>query len=357
MKNPAGLQRDRIRKGMAAIVVVAFFLFFPASCSGLKKETDATEAKEEIFAMNTYMRIEVRGREAKEAVNAGVKEIYRLENLLSRSIPESEIFAVNSAAGEEYTTVSAETFQVISISLLYSEMTDGCFDVTVAPLMDLWGFSSGDYRVPNPSEIDDVMSSVGYEMVRIEEDSGRVMLEKKGMSMDLGAVTKGYAGDRVLAVIQQYDIESALINLGGNVTVFGKKKTGAPYHVAIADPENRGEYLGVLAAENQSIVTSGGYERFFESDGKVYIHIMDPETGRPAETDLLSVSVIDADGIKCDILSTALFVMGKDAAIGFWRENPDFGMILSDSSGTLFVSQNIKEEFSVADGKSVVYFE
>lgn len=177
------------------------------------------------------------------------------------------------------------------------------------------------------------------------------------MSLDLGGIAKGYAGDRVLDIIRGFDIEAILISLGGNVSVYGRKPGGASYRVAIADPGNRQEYLGVLTADDTDVVTSGGYERFFEQDGKVYIHIMDPATARPAESDLRSVSVIDPDGLKGDVLSTALFVMGKDAAIKYWSERRDFGLVLAVSSDEVLVSRNLQGVFAVSEGKSVTYFD
>jgi len=147
-----------------------------------------------------------------------------------------------------------------------------------------------------------------------------------------------------------------LISLGGNVSVYGRKPDGSSFRVAIKDPVDGNSYLGVLSAYDTDVVTSGGYERFFERDGKVYIHIMDPGTGRPAESDLLSVSVIDKNGMKSDILSTALFVMGKDEAIRYWKEHGDFGLVMATSSGEVLVSKNLKGLFTVTKGKSVTYF-
>ncbi len=314
-------------------------------------------AKVEFFAMNTLMSIEVRGEEAEAAVAAGRDEVYRLERLLSRTDPKSEISAINTAAGAEWTEVSEETFVLIQTALRFSEETDGAFDITIAPVMDLWGFSSGDHRVPDDSEIESVLERVGCEHVLLDESGVRVKLENPGMSMDLGAVAKGYAGDRVREVIKQFDTEAALINLGGNVTVIGRKPTGTLFRVAITDPENRQQYLGALGSEDTHIITSGGYERFFERDGKVYIHIMDPDTGRPARSDLLSVSVIDPDGAGSDILSTALFVMGREDAIRYWGEHRDFGLVMATTDGEVLVSKNLLGSFSATEGKSVTYFD
>ncbi len=341
-------------KRAGACLTCFMFSFFLSSCVPKVPVSDKS-AKVEFFSMNTINTIEVRGPEAEEAANAGRDEVYRLERLLSRTDPGSEIFMVNAAEGE-WTEVSEETFNLIRTAIRYCGETDGAFDLTVAPVMDLWGFTGGEHRVPDDAEILSVLDRIGYEHVLLDEAKSSVKLEIPGMSLDLGAVAKGYAGDCVIKIIQQFDVKSALINLGGNVTVFGSKPDGNGFRVAIKDPEDPEVYLGVLELKDTNIVTSGGYERFFESDGKVYIHIMDPETARPAQSDLLSVSVIDPDGTRCDILSTALFVMGKEEAIRYWEEHRDLGLVMATTDGEVLVSENLKDSFEVTGGKSVTYF-
>lgn len=336
---------------------VCLVLAFSFSACADNASISSPSAKVEFFAMNTLMSIEVRGAEAEAAVAAGRDEVYRLERLLSRTDPKSEVSAINTAAGSEWTEVSEETFLLIQTALLYSEETDGAFDITIAPVMDLWGFSSGEHRVPDDTEIGSVLDHIGYEHLLLDETGFRVKLENPGMSMDLGAVAKGYAGDRVKEIIKQFDFETALINLGGNVTVIGRKPNGDLLRVAITDPENRQQYLGVLGSEDTHVITSGGYERFFEQDGKVYIHIMDPETARPAQSDLLSVSVIDSNGVRSDILSTALFVMGREEAIRYWSGHRDLGLVMEKVDGEVLVSKNLLGTFRVTEGKSVTYFD
>ena len=311
----------------------------------------------EFFAMNTLMRIEVRGKEAESAIEAGRAEIYRLERLFSRTAPQSEVSAINNAAGKTWTTVSDETYFLIRTAEEIRVRTGGAFDITVAPVMDMWGFTDGLHRIPGDREIKDVLALVGGDRIVLEEDGNRVMLKSAGMSLDLGGIAKGYAGDRVLSILHDYDIESALINLGGNISTIGRRPSGSAFRIAIMDPEDRSKYLGTLAGADNHIVTSGGYERFFEKDGEVYIHIMDPQTARPAESDLLSVTVVGGKGIECDILSTALFVMGKDRAIEYWSAHRNFGLVLADSTGALYVSEDLEKAFTPTEGKVVTFFD
>ncbi|MBN1892304.1 MAG: FAD:protein FMN transferase [Clostridiales bacterium] len=348
---------DRAKRSICVALLCAMLPVLLFGCNEGESSLEAKTADSDFFAMNTYMTIEVRGKEAKEAVDAGRDEVYRLERLLSRTDPDSEVSAINDAAGMTWTKVSNETFLLIQTAVQYSESTGGTFDITIAPVMDVWGFTGDRPSVPGDDEIRDALLLVGYDRVLLDEKNQSVLLENSGMSLDLGGVAKGYAGDRVAEVIRQYDIEAALINLGGNITVYGRKPNGDPYRVAIADPEDRKTYLGAIKADNIHVITSGGYERFFEQDGKTYIHIMDPKTAQPARSDILSVSVIDPSGLRSDVLSTALFVMGREEAIRYWSEHRDFGLVIKTIDDEVLVSVNLRGTFIASEGKSVTYFE
>lgn len=307
--------------------------------------------------MDTVMFIEAVGDDSEKAVLAGCDKIYALEKLLSRTDPGSEISMINAGAGDREINVSKETFRLLEKAVLLAEDTGGTFDITVAPIMDLWGFSGTKYRVPAAGEIAGTLEFVNYTGLILDASDFGVSFARKGMSIDLGAIAKGYASDCVLTIMKEYNIESALINLGGNVCVYGEKSSGDPFRVAITDPSNPTSYAGVLTVTDLSVITSGGYERYFEENGKRYIHIMDPETGMPSASDLLSVSIIGPDGTVCDALSTALFVMGKEKAIQYWRDHRDFGCILVVSETEVLASPDLEGVFTVTDGKTVQFFE
>ncbi len=179
-------------------------------------------------------------------------------------------------------------------------------------------------------------------------------LEQKGMGIDLGGIAKGYTADRVEKIFKKYDVKSGIISLGGNVQVLGTKENGRAWKVAIQNPENSLEYLGVLDVEDKAVVTSGGYERYFEENGKRYHDIIDPRTGYPADSGLLSATVICDEGIMADGLSTALFIMGKDEAEKFWRKSDwKFDYVLEDKEGTLYITRGIANSL-VTDANVVV---
>ncbi len=307
--------------------------------------------------MNTFMHIEATGSDSEQAVLAACDKVYELEALLSRANSTSEISELNTSGGTSEVTVSEATFRLLEKSVSLCRDTGGSFDITIAPIMDLWGFSGTEYRVPAEEEIAVSLGFVDYSGLILDSSDYGVSFQKEGMNVDLGAVAKGYASDCVLQIMKSYEIDSALINLGGNVCVYGAKSDGGKFRVAIADPEKPGAYTGILEIADLFVITSGGYERFFEENGKKYIHIMDPETGMPAESDLLSVSIIGPDGTRCDALSTALFVMGKEGAIGYWREHRDFECVMVVSGTEVLASRGLEGVFTVSDGKTLTFFD
>ena len=168
--------------------------------------------------------------------------------------------------------------------------------------------------------------------------------------LDLGAVAKGYAADKSLELLQNSRAQAAILNLGGTICLYGKKPDNTRFKVGIADPENPAAYFGYLSCDSGIVATSGGYERYFEKDGKTYIHILDPSTAKPVENNILSVTVITDDGAKADAMSTALFVMGLDKAADYYRNHPDFNFIILTDDDHLYLTETIFDDFTLADG-------
>lgn len=331
------------------------------STSGANASSNASSSKEatatsDFFAMDTYMTITANGTDAQAAVNAAQTEIYRLENELSRNLSATEISKINAKSGQGPVTVSKETFDIISDAVIFSEKTAGAFDITIAPIMDIWGFNNGNFRVPTASEIQAALPLVNWKQIKLDAANLTVELPVAGMALDLGGIAKGYASDKVQEVMHGYNITSALISLGGNVAVFGNKADGSLWKIAITDPQAIDSYIGILKATDVSVITSGGYERNFTKNGKTYIHIMDPATGSPVQTDLLSVSIVSTSGVQGDCLSTALFVMGKDKAIAYWQAHKDFGCILVTTSGAVYASSDLANTFMLTNAKGSLTF-
>ena len=282
------------------------------------------------FLMDTYVTITA-PRSAAQTVDACFAEIARLEHLLSAYREDSEIARVNAEGYGRPAAVSDEVFALLQRAQQLSAATDGAFDITVKPLIDLWDIRSGQNTVPSGDAIAAVLPSVGYEKLALDEETKTVRFLAPGMGIELGAIAKGYAGDRVREILESAGVEGAIVDLGGNI-VTTARKDGKPWRIGLQDPDQpRGSYFTTVESAGGSVVTSGPYERYFEKDGKRYHHILDPRTGWPADTGLESVTVISGDGTLADALSTALFVMGPDAGMAFAGSSQLQAVFLTDT--------------------------
>ena len=313
--------------------------------NGIQSENLAS-AERDIFAMDTYMTVKAYGDRAEEAVDAAEQEINRLDRLLSTQNSESEIYIVNENGSE---ILSEDTAVLIEKSLELTEDTGGLFDITVYPLMQEWGFTTGEYKVPEKGRLKKLLQHV--DALQIEyESSKRLLTLPDGVKIDLGGIAKGYTSGRIMEIFQEYGIRSGIVSLGGNVQTYGAKEDGSFWRVAVQNPDTSSEdtgYIGVLEIKDKAVITSGGYERYFEQDDKVYHHILNPTTGYPAEAGLKSVTIVSGDGTLADGLSTSLFIMGKEKALEYWRNHADsFDVILVEEDGTITVSEGIEENFS-----------
>ena len=242
----------------------------------------------------------------KKAASIAFEEIKRIENLLSKYNPESEVSKLNRL-GE--LKVSPETLYILKKSQEFWLASGGAFDITVGPLMDLWGFSDKRYRCPSDKEIQKAIQLVGMDKISFDDRNNVVKFKLQGMKVDLGAIAKGYAVDCALNKLKVAGIKSCLINAGGQISALGDR-FGRPWRVAIRSPRGKG-FAGYLALKDKAVATSGDYEQCFFSKRKRYAHIFNPKTGYPAQSGVVSVTVIAPEGLTCDALSTAIFVLGK----------------------------------------------
>ena len=330
----------------------AVFLMLVIGCglSGRKKRENASCTRQ-IFALDTVMDFTAYGENAEEAVEAAVKEVERLDALWSAGNASGEISRINREGEGE---ISEDTRILLGRAREIYLDTGGLFDFTVYPLMELWGFPDRNYHVPSREEIEEVLPLADAGRVRLE---GAFLQLGEGQQMDLGGIAKGYASGRVMDIFREYGITSGIVSLGGNVQTLGLRPDGKKWRVGIRDPQNaRGEILAVLEAEDQAVITSGGYERYFEEDGETYIHIVNPGTGYPADGDLASVTVVSEDGTLADALSTALYLMDYEGAFSYWREHRDaFDMILIGKNGEIFVTEGLESSFRGEAGYSVLH--
>lgn len=310
----------------------------------LENQKDPLRHEATTFAMDTMMTFTIYHDDGEELLIDAEQEIRRLENMLSVTMEESDIMRLNGSAGQEKTEILKDTKTLLQMGKeLYTE-TDGCFNIAISPIVKAWGFTEAEHHVPTQAELDALLPLTDPADIIIEEDTA--YLAKEGMAVDLGGIAKGYASDTVAALLRQKGVDSAVFTLGGNVCAIGTKPNGEQWRTAVANPLDASDYVGLLSVTDACVVTSGGYQRYFEQDGKKYHHIIDPDTGLPAESGLLSVTIVSENGAKADALSTALFVMGLEEAEAYWKANTDFEVIFVTEDGQVIATEGLEDSFA-----------
>ena len=334
--------KSKMKKRIAVAVAIAILcISFPSFASSAEELESETR---NLFAMDTYMTLTAYGEYAKDALDAAEEEIRRLDELLSTGNENSEIYKLNQAGSA---VLSEDSAYLMTRSLEVNEMTGGAFNPLIYPLMEAWGFTDKNYQVPDTDTIRNLLPLLDLSLVTFDRETGDLRFEKEGMKIDFGGIAKGYASSRVIGIFEDCGVEHAVISLGGNVQVLGVKPNGNLWKIAIVDPYDESAYIGILQTADNAVVTSGGYERNFEQDGIVYHHILDPESGCPADHGLVSVSVITDDGTLADGLSTSIFIMGLEASIDLWRQYSDlFEMVLLTDDNTVYVTEGIGDQFT-----------
>lgn len=305
-----------------------------------------TGAERDFYAMNTIMSVTVYGRGAETCADEVQQRINKLDKLWSVTDEGSEIYALNSSGSA---AVSEETAELVKFALRIADRSGGALDPTIYPVLKTWGFTTGEYTVPGADELARLTELVDHQKVTV---SGNTVTLGEGMMLDFGAVAKGAASDEAARILRESGIQSALINLGGNVMTVGSKPDGSKWRIGVKDPTGEGN-IGVLSLSDCAAVTSGAYERYFQAeDGTVYGHIIDPESGYPVDNELLSATIISPNGTLCDALSTAVFVMGTDKAEELWRSwdgEEDFDMLLITKGGEAIITEGAAELFSLSN--------
>ena len=323
------------------LIVLLLTCFFMSSCTYQKPQ------KLTLYAMDTIMDFTVY-TDDKELLNKACEEIKKTEQDFSRFNENSDIYKLNN---NNTAVLSPQTTEVIKTALSISKKTDGAFDISVSPVLELWGFYTKDYHIPTDKEISDTLPFVNYKAITVKNNTISI---PKGMEIDLGGIAKGYASDKVTGLLKNNGVTSAIISLGGNVHAIGSKPDNEPWKVGIRNPFTPSENIATLSVSDKAVITSGGYERKFEENGKSYHHIIDPKTGKPAKSGLSSVTVISDNGIEADALSTALYVMGLDKGVTYWQENQDFDVIFITDDCKIHITPDLKDSIETKYSYSVI---
>ncbi len=248
--------------------------------------------------------------------------------------------------------VSRDTYELIERAVAFGRDTNGAFDITIRPVTELWGIGTGNERVPAREEIDEALAYVNYRDIELDGANG-VKLAREGMKLDLGAVAKGYAADKAAEILRAAGVKSAIIDLGGNIYFLGVKSGGAPWRVGVRNPEagENGFFCTVELGADTAVVTSGAYERFFESGGVKYHHIIDPATGCPADSGLMSVTIIGKNGCEADALSTACFVLGRERATALLENLGGVEGIFVSDEREVYITPGLEGVFKLTDDR------
>jgi len=320
------------------------------------KDKEAQKAEGTEFIMNTFVRISIYDKDSEVVLSNTFRKLRYLENIFSKTIEESDINKLNNNAGIAAVEVNKNTYDILKESHKFAEITEGSFDPTIGPLISLWGIGTDDQKVPTENEIRQAVGKVNYKDIEFL-DSNRVYLKKSGMSLDLGAIAKGYAADNIIEYYEQRDIESAYINMGGNIYVYKRKADNSLWKIGIRDPDqSRGGIIAILNLEDTSVVTSGNYERYFLKDGVRYHHIINPETGYPAKNGIISSTVISHNSSYADALSTSFYILGVERSFDLVEKLKDIKIILLTEDNKAYVSEKLKAkvEFTV-NGLEIIY--
>ena len=318
--------------------------------------SNSTEAVDTAgLGMGTGLFHRAYGKHAQQALEAVSAEAQRLERLLSRFVPGSDIAKINGLAGGGQAELSPEAFEVLMLARCFSDLSRGTFDVTVGPLVELWTDRNAD-GVPDFERIREAVALVNDADLHLEPASRTAGLRRKGQSVDLGAIGKGYASDKLLGVFRRFGVASAFSNLGGNVAVLGAKPDGSPWRVGIRHPRREHRLIGAVDVVDQAVVTSGDDQRYFiDAMGIRRHHLLDPATGYPADRGLISVTIVADSAAAADALATTAFVAGIERGLAILRGFPGAEAVFVDRRLQVYVTSGLKDRFLALAGTAVVF--
>lgn len=326
---------------MRKLAILCFaLLIFVSGCAN-------KSAERQLYIMDTVANIFVSGEGCEESVGQVENMLEAVDLMCSPAKEDSQINVLNRA-GSEGAELSSELCAMLKKGQEIHSETDGAFDITLGSLIELWDIG-GKNNLPSSAQISEALSMCGADKLEVGDNYARA---DSGCIINLGGIAKGYAASRAMEIFKENKVSGALLSIGGNICVWGEKEDKTPWKIGVRDPNgSASDYIGIIELRDTVIAVSGDYERYFEKDGMRYHHIIDAATGAPAKSDIRSVSVVCRDGTRADALSTALFVMGKERALEFWRESDDFECIIVGEDMKVIVTQGLSDKLRITDGR------
>ena len=325
-------------------------IFLTACGSNTVQETPDPLTRTE-FLLGTVVKISLYDHQSEDLLDLSMNKLKELENTLSINKTGTLIDKINEQAGIAPVVVDEDTYQVLEEGLVYSQLTDGAFDITIGPIVKLWNIGFPEARVPSATEITETLPLIGFDKVVLNPNDSSVYLSEKGMRLDLGGIGKGYAADVIATLLKEHGVKHAIIDLGGNLYTLGDKPGNQLWSIGIQDPFNpRGKIIGRLKTANKSIVTSGIYERYLEdANGRKYHHILDPKTGYPYENEIAGVTIVSDTSTDGDALSTAVFAMGVEEGLAFVEQLDGVDAIFITVDCKVYTTSGLKEHFALSN--------
>ena len=334
--------RNIISNIVAALLILMLLMLFYVGYKSISARYAGVS--ESSYLMGTVFEIKVNGNNTAGHVKVALSKVREIANLINYYDEKSEISAVNNMAGISAVAVSHDTFDIIDKSLRVCRQTGGAFDITIGPLVDIWNFNSKTHtEIPAGNELVYAQHLVNYGNVVVNGQNETIKLLYPGMKIDLGAAGKGYAISKARSILVERGVKSAIISAGSSIAVIGENK-GKPWKIGIKDPRHPDETVGVISLSGgQAISTSGDYEKYFELNSKRYHHILNPNTGMPAD-ECRSVTIISDDAAQADMLSAAVFVMGPERGLAFVSSLSNVYAVIIDKDGKITSSPGLTLE-------------
>lgn len=337
-----------LKKNFIFLTLLIFSLGILAGCSKDNKVTTPLSRSEVL--MGTVVDVSLYDSTDEKILDRVFEKVKDLEKTLSINENGTLVDEINAEAGIKPVKVDDDTYTIIKKGIEYAKLSNGLFDISVGPIVKLWNIGLPEAKVPTQEEINEKLPLIGYSDIELNENDKTVFLKRPGMMIDLGGIAKGYTADVISNILTEEGVESAIINLGGNVFTHGKKVNGSDWNVGIQNPfSDRGDIIGSIKTSNKSIVTSGIYERYIEKDGIKYHHILSPKTGYPYDNEIAGITIISDTSVDGDALSTSVFAMGVDEGMKFVNSIDGIDAIFVTKDNKIYITDGIRSVFTLTN--------